>query len=713
MYMKRYIRTFMLLMLVQISVSYALGATSRLPPIDFVDKNFITYVTLSNDPVSVSTPVTFGQPFAKGDVPFGAALIARDNYGNLIPIQVDKKSSFPDGSLRHAVISVLMSNPMPPGFALYLAPVSQGNININALPSETTFDLVKAGFTSVVDLMINNQHYRAELNADTLTRSASTWLSGFLVSEWSFRVPLQSDAGIVHPELTARFSVRKYVNSNNVRVEVVIENSHSFAGNPSNISYDAQIFINNVLVYNKPSLIHYHHARWRKVFWSTDPIKVDIKHDIDYLIATKAVPNYARDFTVSELKLEALYKHWLESNKEPMDIGIVYPQMSGTGGREDIGPLPNWAALYLLSMDKRAKEITLGTADLSASYPIYYRDENTDLPLSIKDYPLVTSTQTIQSIPKVSKCTVDCSIPFVFDVAHMPSFAYLPYLVTGDYYFLETLQFLSNFTFLQMNPAPTYRNGAKGLLWRHQIRGQAWALRTLGEAAAFTPDNHPLKRYFEYVLKSNLDEYKSSLIDDPYNQVHMVTRNYAFAYNNGTAMSPWQDAFFTWSIGHLVELGFDNSYEVNAQPLLKWKAKFPVSMMTDSGFCWVFATSYTLTARFQNAPELGKQGCMFTTIGEFYRNSYPPEITSLACNSPAQVKKSLELNIRDAQLDTMEGYPSSQQGYPANLQPALAVSADSGIFNGIEAWQRFASRANKPDYSDYPVWNIIPRTLMP
>ena len=63
-----------------------------------------------------------------------------------------------------------------------------------------------------------------------------------------------------------------------------------------------------------------------------------------------------------------------------MGVGLANAYMPSTGGREDIGLLPGWAATYLLSMDKRAAEVTLGTGDLAGSWSIHYRDRQTDRP---------------------------------------------------------------------------------------------------------------------------------------------------------------------------------------------------------------------------------------------------------------------------------------------------------------------------------------------
>jgi hypothetical protein len=147
-------------------------------------------------------------------------------------------------------------------------------------------------------------------------------------------------------------------------------------------------------------------------------------------------------------------------------------------------------------MDKRAKDVTLGTADLSGSWSSHYRDRKTDRPISVADYPYMTVlrptydtynkvTKQYEAFPACASSTA-CSTPNNHDAAHQPNLAYLPYLVTGDYYYLEELQFWAMWNSFSSNPG--YREYEKGLYKSDQMRGQAWSLRTAAEAAYITPD---------------------------------------------------------------------------------------------------------------------------------------------------------------------------------------------------------------------------------
>src|SRR5690606_24571816 len=83
---------------------------------------------------------------------------------------------------------------------------------------------------------------------------------------------------------------------------------------------------------------------------------------------------------------------------------------------------------------------------------------------------------------------------YAHDIAHQPNLVYVPYLVTGDLYYLEELQFWAMYNSFSSNPG--YRDNVKGLLHPEQVRAQAWGLRTIAEAAYITPDIHPLKSHF-------------------------------------------------------------------------------------------------------------------------------------------------------------------------------------------------------------------------
>jgi len=661
----------------------------------------VTDVRVQNTTATEQTnlPVTFGQVFAAGDLMPADSLVGRFDNGTEISLQLDVKATHPDGSVRHAVVSGLV----PSMNASETRTLSLMKSNAPQSAGMGPKTLLLNGFSSSIHATINGVRYNA--SADDIIKlggAYQTWLSGAVANEWHVSAPLKTADGVEHPHLTARFAIRWYNAIKKARVDVTLENNWAYEPNPQNVTYDAEIMVRGSVVYSKPGMTHYHHSRWRKVFWwGGDASPAYIKHNTSYLIASRALPNYDQSVTMTESALAGLKTKWTGTAIEPMGVGLAVPYMPGTGGRNDLGLLPGWAAAYLLSMDQRAKEVTLGTADLAGSWSSHYRDKNTDRPISLIDYPYMSILGTVgdtknpvtKQYEAFPKCAVgaSCSSPYTHDVAHQPAFAYLPYLVTGDYYYLEELQFWSMYNVFQSNPG--YRKNIDGLLYRDQVRGQAWSMRTLAEAAYITPDNDRLKQHFTRVLQSNLDWYNTTYTNNAAANIFgVIDTGSAVLYNSGRGIAPWQDDFFTSAIGHAAELGFSG-----ARTLLSWKAKAPVLRMTDPSMCWINAGLYSFNIRDTSTSPF------YTTMEEASAASQAPELRALTCNSP-EMAAYLKLKVGE-----MTGYATSVAGYPSNMQPALAYAVDARLPNAAAGWQTFITRPVKPNYGTSPQFAIVPR----
>lgn len=646
----------------------------------------------------VNTPFTFGQVFAMGDLPQGYSLIGRLEDGTKVPLQLDVKAYHADGSVRHAIVSAIL-----PGLAASQvrtmalmktnAPIIHGTLSPKVLLSN--------GFSSSVHAVINGVEYKA--SADDMIKSGwkyNTWLSGAVANEWQVSAPLRSADGSEHPHLTARFAIRWYDSIKKARVDVTVENNWAYELNPSNITYDAKVVVRGQEVYVKPAMTHLHHSRWRKLFWWGDEPQVHVRHNSAYLIASRAVPNYDQSVVTPEATLNNLMAKWTGSAIEPMGVGLANPYMPSTGGRNDIGLLPGWAATYLLTMDPRAKAVTLGTADLAGSWSSHYRDRNTDRPVSLVDFPYMTIlgtkgdtknpvTKQYEAFPVCP--STSCTTPNKHDTSHQPAFAYLPYLVTGDYYYLEELQFWASYNVFQSNPG--WRKNVQGLVADDQVRGQAWSMRTLAEAAYITPDSDRLKEHFQRILASNLDWYNTKYTNNPdANFFGVLDMNSAVIYNSKRGVAPWQDDFFTSAIGHAVELGFEQ-----ARGLLIWKAKSPAMRMTDPGICWIDGALYAMSIRDSATSPF------YTNMSQAADASETATFRSLTCGS-AEMASFLKLKVGE-----MTGYSSTVIGYPSNMQPALAYAVDVRLSNGAAAWNKFMARSVKPNYGTGPQFAIVPR----
>jgi hypothetical protein len=668
-------------------------------------------------------PVTFGQVFKAGDVPHGATLTASLN-GQPVTLQVDAKATNGDGSLRHAVLTVMV--PWLSGSAKLPLVIGIRPAAAHA-PAVSLEQLLATGFDSTVSFRIGGKNYtisaRALLQAAANTRACgqwdpqcTVWLSGPLVSEWVVNGPVTASDGTVNPNLRVYFAVRAYAGSapdtiGHVRTDIIVENSNAFAS-PAQPQYTATVTSGSAS-YTSPSLTQYSYTRWHKVLWwnDTEP-QVYLQQDTKYIQASKAVSRYM------DLKPGESFLAGLRQSCAPLHNCDQTKTMSNTGAQPAIGPLPRWTSVYIIDPDVRAYRWMLANDDALGAYSIHYRDEATGWPVSIQRHPYVTKADWAYAngvaqhdnakgrayradlLPACCKS----SNPNVWDNAHQPAEAYVAYMVTGDYYYMEEVAFGASHNALF--PNETYRGFSKGLIDSaySQVRGKAWVLREMANAAYILPDDYPLKAEFRADVENSLDDWNKKYTNNPNaNPLHVMKDGAVYtvhgAMHNGSA--PWQHNFLTWSAGHAAELGFAGATEFR-----NWLAKFEIGLMTDwqsnpaSGYCWLEASAYSIQVKDASGKWLPSYSAVWTATF--------PGLAGLACNSPDMLEKLKNM------AGEMEGYAYSATGYPANLQIGLAAAADSGLANAMDAWSLFDSRSVKPSgstsYDNYPNFAVIPRS---
>lgn len=658
-----------------------------------------------------NTPVTFAQVFEEGAFPsaeIGAELQGED--GSVIPCQVDVRSLYSTGSVKHAVISLVLPK-LAQSVATYHIVRRQPRATGPAVRFEDY-----AGGNAVVEFVESGVSYFAQMPSVS-EDSHKLWLAGDIVGEWEFSVIPKTADGVEHDNLHVRFYTRVFSNNVGTRLDLSIENDWAFAVAKER-TYDVFVHVDGVEVYRKLALTHFANTRFRKTFWlGVEQPPVHVIHNIDYLIATKAVPNYDRT-VIPNLTTAATYKSNTIVNGEPMGRGTIVASMGSTGGRQDIGILPGMTALYILSMDKNAKEAVLNQGNLAGSWGVHRRDKNTGGVISLTTYPTYPET-----VPPMSGKSTN---PNSADRAHHPDMAFVPYLVTGDVYYLDELQFWAKYCSWAQNPG--YRDNEKGLVFPDQVRAQAWSMRSLAHAAYISPEG-PQKTEFEFLLKSNLNWYDAryTYSTDPADQLgvlnnNIVSRIHGFSGYKGfgaesCGIAPWQDDHFTSAIGRIVELGYKE-----AIPLLNWKARFAVGRLYgQAGVCWIQAAAYALRLRDADYPSP-----LYTTLKEVYDKTFSPAIIAAANNSNcatqemadawtaypawrAEVQGMPSDGVSNPKIGDMDGYSDTSAGYPSCLQQAIAYCATFDAPNARNAWEVFDGRTVKPNYGSAPQFAIVPR----
>lgn len=624
--------------------------------------------------------VTFAQAFRQGDVPESIVAVLNDEP---LPTQVDVKRTHADGSIRHAVLSVRipgLESPEVQTLELRSTQASEG------APGPDVSDLLAGGFDTRVSITEGGVGY--ESSARDLLESASSirWLDGPVVTELHVTGPVVGASG-EHPALRVVFDVRFY-GAESARVSVAIENT--WDDTPGNLTYDVSITDDEASVmFEASSLEHYHHARWRHVAaWGKPAPSVDVAHDLDYLIEVGAVPRYDTSRTVPQSSIDSLVASWEASNRGPMGNGIVTEYFPTTGGRGDIGPLPQWAAIALMTFDPGAMSVMHGVGALSGSFSVHYRARDTGRALSIDDHPTVTlidsAAQYSDPQDKLPPCS-DCESPYTVDAAHQPSLAFVPYLLTGDSYYLDELYFWTSFNFISQNW--DYRGKEQGWLHSQQVRAQAWTLRTLAHTAWIAPDDDPERAMLEEKLQNNFAWYEGNAVGS--NPFGWWGKQSNWGSDGGRPdeymaadvryyTSPWQSDFLVWAFDYASGLGY-----TAAAPTRAWMAGFTVGRFTEGPD---YDPNDGAPYHIAVSADTGED---YATWSELWNKSFagrqdptPTELPSANCS----------------------------MCYPINARVALTGAIHANVPNAQQAWD-FVTAAIEPYdevFSEDPTWAIVP-----
>lgn len=701
--------------------------------------------TVVNQSTAAQTnvPITFGQVFKDGDVPSGAKLTATLN-GQPVALQVDPKATNPDGSLRHAVLTAMV--PSLAAAAKLPLTLSTG-ATLPAGAPVTLSQLLATHYDAAASFNIGGKTYsidaRGLLQAADIAAACrpwgtqcNTWLSGPLVSAWVVNGPVTAADGSTNPHLRVYFAVRAYAGTTPgtvslVRTDIIVENSNAYApqGQPQ---YTATLTSGSAS-YTSPALTQYAYTRWHHdLWWNNVQPQVYLQQDTQYIQASGAVSRYMA------LTPDASFLAGLRQTCAPLDYCDQTKTMGNTGAQPAIGPLPRWTSVYIIDPGVRAYNWMLANTDALGAYSIHYRDPATGWPVSIQKHPYVTiidwayaNTVAKQNSSKgaqyradlLPNCVnnsvvTDCNTgwygtgnPDTWDNEHQPAESFVPYMVTGSYYYMSELAFGASQNEIWSNEA--YRGFAQGLIDASHAtpRGKAWTLRNMANAAWLLPDGYPLKAEFNADVENALADLNATYTDNPdANPLHVMPSGVVYSVNGGNkdGMPPWQHNFLTWSAGHAAELGFAGAAEFR-----NWLAQFEIGLMTDwqrnpDGFCWLEASTYTLQVK-------DTSGNWLPSYTAAYAATFPT-LSGLSCNSAGMVTAMAKLpgNPKPGHIGEMYGYAYSATGYPANFQIALATAVDSGLPNAGAAWQLFDSRSAKPvspmAYNDYPNFAIIPRS---
>ena len=202
-------------------------------------------------------------------------------------------------------------------------------------------------------------------------------------------------------------------------------------------------------------------------------------------------------------------------------------------------------------------------------------------------------------------------------MAHQASFALVPYLVTGDYYYLEEMIFWAGYDLAWGNPG--YRQYSEGLL-SEQTRGEGWGIRNIAHAAILTPDGEPEKAYLQQKVLNNLTQWTNEYVaSSNYPAIRywqtgstQVRPDPSLDPNCLYYTLPWQDDFVLLVMGHLKDLGYDT------RELVNWLGVSVIKRLTAPGFNPFRGVDYRIPVQYNDGSGSGVPYPTWQAINQAY-----------------------------------------------------------------------------------------------
>jgi hypothetical protein len=705
--------------------------------------NFITI----REKAGVTTsqyPVQIGRAFQPGEIPnFPQAVLGSTN----LVTQADVKSRWPDGSVKHAALAFYLPT---------LTANSTVTINFNNQTSGNN-----TGFLTKADMLASGFNFEATMEltngGTTLSATARALLNADKFEYWHKGVVMTSviladhsatrsgDIGFdTHKSFRPIFHATFWPAINKVKVRYIGEIANTEALQDQ--VYALALKLGNTApqtVYTKSSFTHIAASRWTKEFWlGGEPATIEINHNLAYLAKTKVLPNYDTSRVIPESALAQAYSDpyagWSLVAKDLYDPGNMLKYMGSTGGRDEIGPYPTWTIRWLYSGDRRVQEQTFGNANLSAAFPVHFREGNSAKIFESGGTNALGRVLSIQARPTVFLNSGNFYIDFQYtapadkivpvgpmtdqgwypDGAHQPDFHSPLYLLTGDYFHLEEMYFWASWGAAYTSPGTdvSYGRGPTGSTGgiAGEVRSDAWIFRNRAQAAFLAPDGTPEKTYFTKLTNDAIAIWEGTVgITGTPNQGNtnwnwgntVAVQKYGphgvptipalrFWEEGGTVPSwseevdpaiastrtpPWQHAFLIYSLGQAKNLGFASD------SLLSWLSPMMIGQLTDSGYNPYLVGAYQM-------PAVRKADNRFFDL-------WSQERTGFLSNYNAQQLFTEQLN------DANHGYPM------------IAIAATSMISHhpgGNAAWS-FMQQQVLPAASlnSNPKWLILPPSNPP
>jgi hypothetical protein len=499
-------------------------------------------------------PYQFGRVFKQG-------VIA--NYPQVLidgvaqTTQADVKNRWPDGSVKFAILSLVVPSLSTSAKTFTF----QNQVTVNSTPETKANMLANYDFNCTINATSGGSPITgAPVSARTILNAVSDatlasntsgdspnsryWTQGpicttvILCDHTSKTYDFGTNASKV---LRPIFHVQFWPTLSQYKVRVIVEGSDTTK--MADQLYDVSVSTGNAsptTVYTKAAVPHALGTRWTKSFWSgAAPVSLNADHNTAYVASTYTIPNFDPSVELPEAKIAATYATWTSQTRDIYNAGYWTIGMQGPGGRPEISLFPQWNIDFLHSGDYRLQIIAEQNTELAFSWPMAFRegsaskyydaaatipcqgfpstlysrpsfmasDDNTYITGYLYGSYFTNAADRLTFVPPLnlgdpSPTNNNGWQPYD---DHVPQPFFIPYLTTGEYVWLEQMQFWASWSAFDAgvlagpsiySRGPTLTNAALP----GAIRRKAWILRNRVSAAVFSLDSSKEKTYYNYLI---------------------------------------------------------------------------------------------------------------------------------------------------------------------------------------------------------------------
>lgn len=544
------------------------------------------------------TVAVFGHAFRQGDLPRGIALTATQSDGKTLPVQADITTRHADGSVRMAIVSLAVPA-LRDGEQLPVM-LARGS----AASQAPAFDVVAASAGRVASVEIVPLGGGSAWRVDLLTRMLDTviqpasraiWQSGPLAAQArvELAVPPEAVGGARSARLVADIALRAdgtLWSDVWVRNDIAMRPGGGTAQYTLRLAQDGQDFVlaEQVSQFQYTGFGRLTGTRRQGAMHRVP----DVKHDIGYLADAGAIARYDQSVGIDPRLLARMTRTMAEPAwNQPFGNRGIAQNMGASGGRADIGVTTAWQAAWLISGDRRTGALVIDQAEATGSIPWHFWDPGGGSDgqggwMDTARWPRFWTDPRGGRPPFTLLQPIAPNTGWQVIQSHQPDLSFVPYLLTGRRSLLDGVQSQGVMGILTQWPAvradPDAPAGARdtNVVHRNQVRGAAWSLRQLDNAAWISPDTDANTAFLRAAAAANWNwvRRQTAAWTAQQGEAHGWIPG---AYEPLTVLPPWQQDFFASSAAAAARHGNED-----ARFVLRWMSNFLVGrfLAEDRGF---------------------------------------------------------------------------------------------------------------------------------